>query len=60
LWDTRDPQRNLCDTYDPQKTLCDMKCTLVSHKTGSATSATHNDRTRPAAGPLYRGAGVAV
>lgn len=42
--------RGLWDTYDVGHSLCDMRCTLASHKIGSATSATHNGRARPAAG----------
>lgn len=36
----------LCGTHYPQQILCDMKCTFASHNNGSATPATHNDRTR--------------
>ena len=54
------PLERLWDTHDPQQILCDMKCTFVSHKNGSATPATHNDRTRTTAGPAACGPGVAV
>ena len=37
-----------------------MKCIFVSHKTGSATPATHNGRTRPAAGLAVCGAEAAL
>jgi hypothetical protein len=49
------PRGRLCDTHDPQQMLCDITCTFVSHKNGSATPATDNDRTRPAAGPAGEG-----
>ena len=54
------PQGRLWDTHDPQQMLCDMKCTFVSHKNGSATPVTHNDRTPETFGPAVCGAGVAV
>lgn len=37
-----------------------MKCIFVSHKTGSATPATHNGRTRPADGFAVCGAEAAL
>jgi hypothetical protein len=54
------PGERLWDTYDPHQNLCDTKWGFMSHKMSCATPATHNDRTRPAAGTTVRGAGVAA